>query len=167
VDISSLDDLAARMRTHAPPVQVTIEKSNPSWGFLRVHDESLATDDDEDGVEQYTQVGTFDALPHVSGEYPPEERLGAWSIHNVEVQGQRAYVSWYSHGIVALDMSDPTSPAFAGQFVPPSDNQRKRFLDRGPAQVWGVAIDLSRNLVYASDMRTGLWIVRPTGPAAP
>jgi hypothetical protein len=24
-----------------------------------------------------------------------------------------------------------------------------------------------RRIVYASDMRTGLWIVEPTGPAAP
>jgi hypothetical protein len=167
VDVSSLDDLATRMRSHAGPVRVTLERSNPSWGFLRVHDESLTTDSDGDGIEEYTQVGTFDDLPHVSGEYPPEEPLGAWSIHNVEVHEQHAYISWYSHGIVALDMSDPSAPAFAGQFVPPSDNQRKRFLGRGPAQVWGVAIDRSRDLVYASDMRTGLWILRPTGPATP
>jgi hypothetical protein len=33
------------------------------------------------------------------------------------------------------------------------------------ASVWGVAID--GGLVYASDMVSGLWIVRPTGDAAP
>jgi hypothetical protein len=37
----------------------------------------------------------------------------------------------------------------------------------GPAEVWGVAIDPETGIVYASDMRTGLWIVEPTGPAAP
>jgi hypothetical protein len=30
-----------------------------------------------------------------------------------------------------------------------------------------VAIDPETGLVYASDMRTGLWIVQPTGDAAP
>jgi hypothetical protein len=167
VDVSSLDDLASRIRSDPGPVHVTIERSAPSWGFLRVHDESQASDSDGDGIDEYTQVGTFDDLPHVAGEYPPEVPLGGWSIHNVEVHEQHAYASWYSHGIVALDMSDPTSPVLAGQFVPPSNDQRKRFLGRGPAQVWGVAIDRSRDLVYASDMRTGLWILRPTGAAAP
>ena len=28
-------------------------------------------------------------------------------------------------------------------------------------QIWGVAVDDATGLVYASDMNTGLWIVRP------
>jgi hypothetical protein len=32
--------------------------------------------------------------------------------------------------------------------------------------VWGVAIDRETGIVYASDVRSGLWIVRPTGAAA-
>ena len=34
------------------------------------------------------------------------------------------------------------------------------------AEVWGLAIDPVTGIIYLSDMRTGLWIVRPTGPAA-
>ena len=74
-----------------------------------------------------------------------------WSIHNTEVLGDRAYSSWYSHGIVAIDMSDPTSPKLVGQFAAPH------------AVTWGVAIDPETGLVYASDIAGGLWIVRPTG----
>jgi hypothetical protein len=40
-------------------------------------------------------------------------------------------------------------------------------LGTGPAEVWGVAIDPDTGIVYASDMRTGLWVIRPVGDAAP
>jgi len=33
--------------------------------------------------------------------------------------------------------------------------------------VWGVAIDPETGVIYASDMASGLWIVRPTGQARP
>ncbi len=38
-----------------------------------------------------------------------------------------------------------------GQFQPPSD------------EVWGVDPDAARNLVLASDMPSGPWIIRPKG----
>jgi hypothetical protein len=110
------------------------------------------------------QVGSFSDLPHVTGEYPAEP--GFWSIHNTEVWRDRAYSSWYSHGIVALDLSDPTTPVRVGQFVPPA---RGRDIGLPPTvtSVWGVALDRASGLIYASDERSGLWIVKPVGPAAP
>ena len=116
-------------------------------------------------LREYRQVGRFADLPHVRGERrtPP----GAWSIHNTEVNGDRAYSSWYSHGVVALDVSDPEQPSLAGQFVPaPSRRFRDVFGPPG-ASVWGVAIDPDTGIIYASDERSGLWIARPVGPAAP
>jgi hypothetical protein len=92
---------------------------------------------------------------------------GTWTIHNTETLGDRAYSSWYSHGIVALDLTDPNAPQFAGQFVPATSSRFASSLGPGPAEVWGVAIDPTTGLVYASDMRSGLWIVRPVGAAAP
>jgi hypothetical protein len=101
----------------------------------------------------------------VSGELftPP----GTWTIHNTEVLQDHAYSSWYSHGIVALDLANPAAPQLVGQFVPPTNDRFAGALGHGPAEVWGVAIDPDTGIVYASDMRTGLWIVEPTGPAAP
>lgn len=167
VQISDIDELAAAVRSAlgGGEVTVTFTPGEPSWGFLRVFSESSAHDDDGDGVQEFDQVGRFSDLPHVTGEVrtPP----GAWSIHNTEVNGDRAYSSWYSNGVVALDLSDPTHPALVGQFVPPTSNRRPTGIGRGPALVWGVAIDPATGIVYASEMRGGLWIVRPTGPAAP
>jgi hypothetical protein len=74
-----------------------------------------------------------------------------------ETMGARAYSSWYAHGLVALDISDPTASALVGTFTPRLD---------GPARMWGVA-DPARSLVFGSDFETRLWIVRPTVPAAP
>ena len=124
----------------------TLEAQEPSWGFLRVFDAAT-------GV----QVASFDDLPGVH-EFPPPP--GFWSIHNNEVTGDRSYASWYSNGVVALDLTPlnqtpPADPVMVGQFLP-----------AGFPDVWGVAIR-SDNVIFVSDMESGLWIIRPTGPAAP
>jgi hypothetical protein len=54
-----------------------------------------------------------------------------------------------------------------GQLVPKTSRRHANALGAGPAAVWGVAIDPDTGLIYASEMRTGLWIIRPTGDAAP
>jgi hypothetical protein len=165
--ISDIDELADAIRAGLATgsVTATLTPGEPSWGFLRVFSEGTAHDDDADGVLEFDQVGQLSDLPHVTGEVrtPP----GAWSIHNTEVNGNRAYSSWYSNGVVALDLSDPARPVEVGQFVPPTQSRRPSGIGRGPALVWGVAIDPATGIVYASEMRGGLWIVRPTGPAAP
>jgi hypothetical protein len=123
----------------------TLQARRPSWGYMRIFDAATGQ-----------QVAKFDRVPHVHALPAPD---GFWSIHNNEVVGHRSYVSWYSNGIVALDLrplraADPRSPERVGQFVPP-----------GNPEVWGVAVRGGR--VYASDMNSGLWILRPTGEAAP
>jgi hypothetical protein len=165
VQVSDIDGLATAIRAAAGSVTVTLDPSEPTWGFIRVFSEASSSDVNGDGTPEFTQVGSFDELEHTSGELftPP----GSWSVHNTEVNGDHAYSSWYSHGIVALDLANPASPTLVGQFVPPTSDRFAGSLGHGPAEVWGVAIDPETGIVYASDMRTGLWIVQPTGPAAP
>jgi hypothetical protein len=151
--VADADGLVSTLRDQAGPATMTLKPIEPAVGYLRVFDESQTSDRDGDGVPEFKQVGEFTGLPHVSGD--PSPPRGEWTIHNTEVLGDRAYASWYSHGIVALDMSDPTSPQLVGQFVP-----------EGHPSVWGVAINPDTGLIYVSDMNSGLWIVRPTGDAA-
>jgi hypothetical protein len=163
VMISDIDELADRIRAALAngAVRVRLRPGRPSFGFLRVYSERGAADRNHDGVPEYRQVGRFAGLPHVTGElFPPD---GGWSIHNTEVLGDRAYSSWYSHGIVALDVGHPTQPAKVGQFVPPPPAGGEPPF----ALVWGVAIDPDTGIIYASDINSGLWIVRPTGRARP
>jgi hypothetical protein len=155
--IADIDDVADAIRAAAGPVTLTVTAQTPSWGYLRVFR--------EDASGEWQQVGRFTDAPHAFGEHPTPP--GSWSIHNTEVLGDRAYSSWYSNGIVAIDLSNPTQPQRVGQFVPDTSRRHANSLGVGPAEVWGVAIDPETGIAYASDMRTGLWIVQPTGPAAP
>ena len=168
VQISDVDGLAEAIRgaLAGGEVTVTLTPTPPSYGFLRVYQESAATDLDGDGVVEFTQVGAFSDLPHVTGELAPPP--GDFGIHNTEVLGDRGCSAWYSHGIVALDLSDPTAPVLRGQFVPRASAARSgTFGDEPFPIVWGVAIDPETGVIYASDMRSGLWIVQPQGDALP
>jgi hypothetical protein len=137
-----------------------LEGQEPSWGYLRVFDAATGT-----------QVAKFDGAPNVHALPPP---LGDWSIHNNEILGSRTYASWYSNGIVALDLrpldrASPGDPLMVGQFVPPAGRSPVDFLD-GRTEVWGVAIRPEPHhapTIFVDDMNTGLWIIRPKGPAAP
>jgi hypothetical protein len=135
---------------------MTVTAETPSWGYIRVFRESASS--------EWQQVGRFTDAPHAFGEHPTPP--GSWSVHNTEVRGNRAYSAWYSNGIVAIDLSNPLSPTRVGQFVPRSGARHANSLGVGPGEMWGVAIDPATGIVYGSDMRTGLWIVQPTGPAA-
>ena len=115
----------------------TLRAQLPSWGFLRVFD-----------ADTGVQVSQFDDVPFINDLSAAGD--GFWSIHNTEVSGAIAYSAWYSNGIVALDLSDITNIQMVGQFVPP-----------GFPEVWGVAIG-EDGLIYASDLGSGLWIIRPT-----
>ena len=157
VQTAAADGLVDAIRTAGGPATITLAANTPAIGYLRVFDESSTMDADGDGFPEFEQVGSFTDLPHSVGDPSPPPR-GTWEIHNTEAIGDRAYSSWYSHGIVALDMTDPTAPSLVGQFVPRAERY---------ALVWGVAIDPESGLIYASDMQNGLWIVKPTGAAAP
>jgi hypothetical protein len=157
VQIAEIDDIAAAIRATPGADTMTITAQTPSWGYVRVFREN--------GSSEWQQVGRFTDVANAFGVHPTPP--GSWSVHNTEVLGDRAYSAWYSNGIIALDLSDPTNPTRVGQFVPDTSKRHANSLGVGPAEVWGVAIDSETGNVYASDMRTGLWIVEPTGPAVP
>lgn len=157
LQIADIDDLATAIREglESGPVTLTATSEQPpTWGHLRVYAETAG--------DEWSQVGEFMG-PAEGPNTPP----GSWSIHNTEVLGDRAYSSWYSAGIVALDLTNPAAPVQVGQFVPDTSKRFANSLGTGPAEVWGVAIDPTTGTIYASDMRTGLWIVQPTGDAVP
>jgi hypothetical protein len=156
IQIADIDDVADAIRATPGADTMTITAKKPSWGYVRVFR--------EDASSEWQQVAKFTDAPHAFNEHPTP--TGSWSVHNTEVRGNRAYSSWYSNGIVAIDLSNPLNPTRVGQFVPNTSKRHANALGVGPAEMWGVAIDPATGIVYGSDMRTGLWIVQPTGPAA-
>lgn len=103
---------------------------------------------------------TLPAAMRVPGPHTPYYAHG---VHDPKVLGKLAYFSWYRHGIVVADISKPARPRIVARFTPPNA------LDPGagtcPEQtkcafVWGVFA--TRDYVLASDMNTGLWVLRLT-----
>jgi hypothetical protein len=125
------------------------------FGYLRVYD--------------YSDL----AAPEQIGEYHTPNSLGSkdvgagdYTIHNPLLVGTDVYISWYSDGVRVVDASNPAAPREVAYFVPPSTKNPVQPSQRGvltnATQVWGVAHEESTGLVYASDMNSGLWILRRT-----
>jgi hypothetical protein len=60
-------------------------------------------------------------------------------------------------------LANPRRPRLVGRFVPPARRDPRGFFPSLPL-VWGVHPERSGKLVLASDVNSGLWILRPTGP---
>jgi len=82
------------------------------------------------------------------------------SVHDAKVSGRTAYFSWYSQGVVAADVSNPAKPRFLARFLPTPTADPEALLCPGKrcTSVWGV--DVAGDYVVASDMSSGLWVLR-------
>jgi hypothetical protein len=130
------------------------------------------------GIEKgfgYMRVWDFSDPAHVEqiGSYKTPRSLGTddqgagdFVIHNNFLVGDTIYSSWYSDGVRVVDVSNPRSPKEVAYFVPPATENPVKPSQRGvltnTTQVWGVVVDEATGLVYASDMNSGLWILRRT-----
>jgi hypothetical protein len=95
---------------------------------------------------------------------------GYHTAHVGQLVNRMAYSAWYSSGVRIIDLSAPSEPIEVGSFVPPPvpDPQGYWVAPDGSlrmAMVWDVHV--VDDVMYVSDMNTGLWIVRHTGDPAP
>lgn len=119
------------------------------WGFLRIF---------ELAQPSVPQVGSFRTPNSVS---PSRNRKGDYSIHNPFVVGNKAYLSWYTDGIRVVDITSPFGPTELARFVPPAAKDPQHVLPFA-AEVWGVVVKWG--YIFASDMNSGLWVLRETNP---
>jgi hypothetical protein len=126
------------------------------FGYLRVWDWPVPGE-----PRAPRQIGSY-KTPNSSGT--KDVNAGDYTIHNPLLVGTEIYASWYTDGVRIIDVSDPANPRETAHFVPPSENNPVKPSQRGvltnTTQVWGVAHDPVSNLIYASDMNSGLWILR-------
>lgn len=115
------------------------------WGEVHIYNNT--------NPAQPTFLSTF-STPNSRSTRTP----GSYTDHNTEVTAHNQFFSsWYSDGIVWWTLREHGVTTQRGQFVPPPRP------DGSPASVWGVFIDATHDVILASDTRTGLWIVKPTG----
>ncbi|MDP8910891.1 MAG: hypothetical protein M3M94_02350 [Actinomycetota bacterium] len=98
-------------------------------------------------------------LRATSGPNVPKDSFAS-GVHDPKVVGTRAYFSWYSRGVVIADIARPRRPRLLAQFVPPAEEDRDGALCKtgNCTLVWGVYAH--RGYVLASDMVSGLWVLR-------
>ena len=127
-----------------------------TWTAQRIYD---TTD-----LSNPVQVGAFATENAVPGRDGRIRRDGVYSVHNAVIAGDLEYVSWYSDGVRVVDISDPGRPREVGYFIPPPSPEAAGLVPGTEptsgsfALVWGVHTD--GELVFASDIVSGLWIFR-------
>ena len=90
---------------------------------------------------------------------------GTYSSHNVivETQGNKviAYISWYSDGVVAIDVTDPYNPVEYARYHRAGPDFEAE--NGGIQDVWGIYKIPNQPWIYASDRNGGLYILKEFG----
>ena len=80
--------------------------------------------------------------------------------------GSLAFVTWYGGGLQVLDLRQPSQPTRVGVFVPAGTGPAGGSpYGSYPVQLWSYPV-LRAGLLYVTDIRAGLYILRYTGPGA-
>lgn len=119
-----------------------------------------------DGTVLYTTDETIGGHLRVWDVFDPADpvQIGEWSahpeasIHNVVVQGDSAYVSYYTEGVVVLDLARLDQP----RVVASVDTYPG--LSGGYFGCWGVYPCARTGRVYASDIQSGLFVIQLEAP---
>jgi hypothetical protein len=131
------------------------------WGYQRFYDVS--------DPARPRLLGKFATENAIAGDDGRIREDGYYAVHNNIVVGGLEYASWYSDGARIVDVADPTHPTEIGFFIPPPQPDPQGFIvapdgNRDLTLVWGVAVGNEPEIVYASDMNSGLWVFRVVAP---
>ncbi|MGH2628199.1 MAG: LVIVD repeat-containing protein, partial [Anaerolineales bacterium] len=89
-----------------------------------------------------------------------------FTAHNPLAVDDLVFVTWYGGGLQALDVKEPARPRRVGLFVPRGEGAAaESYVGTYPVQMWSYPI-LRQGLIYVSDIQSGLYILRYTGPGA-
>jgi hypothetical protein len=123
-----------------------------AWGSMRIYD-----------IEKPAKPRLLSEYTTPNMKIANMETLEIFTAHNAEVVGRKdAFVSWYSDGIRWVDISDATNPKTVDAWVPPKARDPHGFLPSVPV-VWGVYPVPGTNTILASDINSGLWILKARG----
>jgi hypothetical protein len=109
--------------------------------------------------------------PKTCADVPQDrENFSSFSSHNPTLTRNVAFLTWHAAGLQAIDIADPAHPKPAASFLPeplPYVAQEDPALSSGRDKVvmWSFPI-IQNGLIYAVDIRNGLYILRYSGPHA-
>ncbi len=136
------------------------------WGWIRLIDVNDPAAPSI--VGEYKLLQNSPAFQGSPGDDAGTEQATSYSSHNPTALRHVVFDDWHSGGLQAIDVSVPSRPVQDGWFSPtplPSVANEDPALSRGPNKVvmWSFPI-IKDGLIYAVDIRNGLYIVRYTGP---
>ncbi len=129
-----------------------------AWSGLRIWDYSDPT--------APVLASTFDTVCSANPIDPSCDLAGTYSVHNVQVEslGNKvlAYVSWYTDGMLVLDVSDPYNVVEVARYF---DNSEDFIASNGglPHDFWGVYKETNSPFFYGSDRNGGLRVFKLKG----
>ena len=137
----------------ASGANVTAASVPGSWSGLRIWDYS----DPANPV----LASTFNTVCSADAGDPSCDPNGTYSVHNIVVETTgnkvKAYISWYSDGMLILDVTDKYNPVETARFLDNSTNE-------GLANdFWGVYKETNSPWIYGSDRNGGLYVLKEYG----
>lgn len=147
------------MRDKANPVllsRVTV----PAPGYVHniwPTDDGLHALTTEETVDKTVKVWDLSDLenPTLIGDWLGESRLA----HNVQLDGDYAFVSHYASGVYVLDIRDIANPVEVAHFDTHPENDAAAFYGN-----WGVSLPSPSGYLYTSDLEGTLTVLRWTPP---
>ena len=133
------------------------------WGWVRTIDMK--------DPKNLKVAAEYKLLPYNDPSYCDTSQprpTSSYSSHNPTLTENLALISWHSGGLQAIDLSNPEKPTKAAEFIPeplPAVVQEDPVLSSGEDKVvvWSFPI-IQDGLIYVTDVRNGLYILRYKGP---
>jgi choice-of-anchor B domain-containing protein len=157
VDVSNLSNIH-RISTFTHPGPL-----GPHSGWISPDFQYVLTCDEQPGGHLIAWDISNQAVPVPVASY--ESGSGA-SVHNIQVQGDYAYLSYYSEGVRILNVSDPPNLYEVGHIDSPLFDDNHCFQHDVYKGVWGVyPLTTAGNFYFGNMCGGGLYVARFVGEA--
>ncbi|KAB1197242.1 MULTISPECIES: PA domain-containing protein [Haloferax] len=132
---------------------VEVESGYGRWGNLRIWDYS--------NESSPVLASEFDTVCSANPDDESCDGRGTYSVHNIIVEDDMVYISWYSDGVLILDISDPYNPVEVARYSPGGEDFEDQ--NGGIQDVWGIDKEKNSPWIYASDRNGGLYVLKELG----
>lgn len=149
---------ASELVIGAPGESIDVSVVPNGWSGFRIWDYTDPTNP--------ILASTFNTVCSADPVDPSCDPAGTYSSHNVIVESLggrvKAYISWYSDGMLVLDITDPYRPVEVARYF---DNSAEFLASNGgqPHDFWGVYKEPNKPWIYGSDRNGGLYIFKELG----